>query len=107
MSILTSQFGNLPKNDSYVQNEILHPPSSEDSQKKGEEKKSGDSNGNGEHVSKTCSYCGKKFPDQVQVNYHVFQAHWGPFRCGECQRSFKSSESLIEHVNMFHKPEKS
>ena len=103
----------VPKNDSYVQqvyrkyqNEILHP-SSEDNQKKAEEKKSEDNTDNGEYVSKTLSYCGKKFPDQVQVNYHVLQAHCRPFRCGECKRSFESSEGLIEHVKMFHKPEKS
>ena len=83
----------------------MHPANTNN--QKAEEKKSEDNTDNGEYVSKTCSYCGKKFPNQVQVNYHVFQAHWGPFRCGECQRSFKSSESLIKHVEMFHKQEKS
>jgi len=76
------------------------------------EKNSSDSNGGDKSFEERtessckfkCKFCGKIYTTKNGLDYHIV-LHKGiyPFKCGHCNKRFKSSSTMHRHVNCVHK----
>ena len=49
-----------------------------------------------------CDQCGKQFLDPGKLKRHVWKFHYKKFQCDFCEKSFRLSKSLEEHVKIAH-----
>ena len=57
-----------------------------------------------------CTHCGQSCLNQGDLNFHIKRMHEldgkKPFQCSECDRSYKMSATLKEHIKTVHRGEK-
>lgn len=55
---------------------------------------------------KTCPHCNKKF-SRKNFNRHINLVHLGqrPYKCSQCEKTYKTRHSLDDHVNWIHSQE--